>query len=181
MKKWKIKSSEIVFDTQWIKINKDAVELPNGNKIDDYYTWREKDVSQVVAVTKDNKILFVKQYKHAAGEICIELPAGYLESGESFEDAAKRELMEETGYKADSLEYLGKLIHTPTKSPGIVKVFLAKNVEHFSSQNLDEDEEIEILKLSFYQVRKMIENGEIWASGSIASIFLALNKLKYKI
>lgn len=181
MKKWRTLFSETVFDTEWIKVQKDKVELPDGKIIDDYYTWRERDVSQIVAVTKENKILFVKQYKHASGEICIEIPAGYVEPGEDFEEAAKRELLEETGYKATDVEYLGKLIHTPTKSPGIVKVFLAKNVEHYSLQKLDEDEEIEILELSFHEARKMIESGEIWASGSIASIFLALNRLEYKI
>lgn len=181
MKKWQVVSSKIVFDTKWIKVQKDKVKLPNGKVIEDFYTWRECDVSQIVAVTKENKIIFVRQYKHAADEICIELPAGYVDKGETFESAANRELLEETGYKASNLKFLGKLIHTPTKSPGVVHVFLATDIEKTSIQNLDKNEEIEVLELSFDEAVKMISDGEIWASGTIASFFLAINDLKYKI
>jgi len=181
MKKWKTLTSDIVFDTKWIKIQKDKVELPDGNVIDDFYTWRERNVSQVVAITKEKKILFVRQYKHAANEICIELPAGYVDDGESFLDAAKRELLEETGYEASDLNFIGKLIHTPTKSPGVVHVFLATVIEKTSIQNLDQNENIEVLELEIEEVVKKISSGEIWASGTIASFFLALNRLKYKL
>lgn len=181
MKKWKTLSSELAFDNKWFKVQKDVVELPNRNILNDYYIWKEPNVSQIVAITKENKIVLVKQYKHGAGEILIECPAGYVDENESFESAASRELLEETGYKINSLESLGKYVHNPTKSSGVVHSFLAINVEKISDQKLDEGEDIEVVELDFKEIIKMIENGEIWTSGTISSIFLALNKLKYKI
>lgn len=181
MKKWKTISSELAFNNKWFTVQKDVVKLPNGKIIDDYYFWKEQKVSQVVAITKENKIVFVKQYKHGADEIMIECPAGFVDEGETFEDCAKRELLEETGFSSEDLIKIGKIIHNPTKSSGVVEIFLAKNAIKISSQKLDKNEEIEILEVTIPEALKMIENGVIWATGTIASIFLALNKIKYKI
>lgn len=181
MKKWKTLSSELVFDNKWFKVQKDAVELSNGTVLDDYFFWKEQNVSQVVALTKNNKMVLVKQYKHAADEIMIEFPAGYVEGSEDFKEAAKREFLEETGYTAENFELIGKVIHNPTKSSGIVKIYLALGAEMSDVQNLDQNEEIEILVLEIDKVLKMISKGEIWATGTIAAIFLALNKLKYNL
>lgn len=181
MKNWKTLSSELAFDNKWFNVQKDVVQLPNGKIIDDYFLWREPNVAQVVAFTKKNKIILVKQYKHGAGCVMIECPAGYVEDNESFEDAARREFLEETGYKISGLEYIHKIAHNPTKSTGIVKLFLVKNVKKTSKQKLDEYENIEILEVDIPIVLKMINDGEIWATGTISAIFLALKKIGYKI
>jgi ADP-ribose pyrophosphatase len=178
MKKWKTLSSKLALDNKWFKVQKDVVELPNGKVLDDFYIWNEPDVAQIVAVTKSKKIVLVRQYKHGTHEILIECPAGYVDENEDFESAAKRELLEETGYRAGRVELLGKFVHNPTKSSGRVAAYLAQGVQKSEAQKLDDNEEIEVMEVGFKEVVEMINKGEIWTSGTISSIFLALNKMK---
>jgi len=180
MKKWKILSSKKAFDNKWFEVQQHKVQLPNGKIIDDFFVWNEPNVAQVVVLTKDNKVALVKQYKHGSRDILIECPAGYLEKGETFEEAAKREILEETGYSSkDDLIELGEIVHNPTKSSGRVKLFLMTNSIRGDSQNPDEDEEIELVIKPIESVIKMIDSGQIYTSGTISAIFLALSKLKY--
>lgn len=179
MKKWKLLSSKMAFDNKWFKVQKDEVELPNKQIIDDYYVWLEPNVSMVVPITEDGKIVLVRQYKHGVNSLMIECPAGFADEGESYEETAQRELLEETGYKADTLELLGKLSKNPTKSTGISKIYLARNVKKIAPLKLDDNEEIEVLEITLEEIIKMIAAGEIWATGTVSAIFLVLNKLKY--
>lgn len=181
MKKWKTLSSEYVFSNPWFKVKKEAVELPNGKIMDDYYIWDEPMVAMIVAFTENNDLLMVRQYKHAAGEIMIELPAGYVDSNENIEVAAKRELAEETGYVCESLEKLATIIKNPTKSRSKVHLFIARNVKKIQSQNLDISEDIEVILLSLEEVADKIANGEINATDTISAIYLASKRLGLKI
>src|SRR3989344_1888754 len=97
LKKWKLISEKDVSPSKWFPLFRDKVELPNGHVVDDYYLSKLGDVGMVIAVTKDKEVLFVNQYKHAAGEIIYELPAGRLDNNTPLE-GAKNELEEETGY-----------------------------------------------------------------------------------
>lgn len=181
LKKWKTIHSKLALDNKWFKVQQDIVELPNGKVLDDYLFWKEPNVSQIVAITKENKIILVRQYKHAIGDFIVECPAGFVDDGETFEDAARRELLEETGYNSKKMVCLGQVTHNPTKSCGIVKIFLTKNIEKTSSQKLDKNEDIEILELSIEEVLNMIYIGEIWTTGTITAMFLALKKIGYKL
>lgn len=175
--KWKLLSSKMALDNRWFKVRQDKVQLPNGKILDDYFVWESGDVAMVVSITSDNKIVLVKQYKHGSQQIMIECPAGYTNDSEDPLLAAKRELVEETGYEIKTIEPLAKLINAPTKENGIIHVFLARVGKKVIKQNLDVSEEIEILEVPVPDVLKMIENGEIWATASISAIFISLNKL----
>ena len=177
MKKWKTISSELAFDHKWFKVRKDIVELPNGKIIDDYYLWPSQDVAMIVPITEENHFVLVKQYKHAAGEIMIEFPAGYAEEGENIADTAKREFTEEAGYSVDTLTPLTTFTNNPTKEISKVFVFLANSAVKVSNQKLDSNEEIELLTVSFAQMLGMIESGEIWNTATVASAFMALKKI----
>lgn len=178
MKKWKILDSSIVLGEKWFEVRKDKVKLPKGTVLDDYFIWNSPDVAMVVPVTSNGNFIFVKQYKHGAGEIMIECPAGYVDEGEKSLDAAKREVLEETGYKLKNIQLLAKTIHHPTKENGIMHVFLADIAGKTSNvTNPNESEEIEVLELSPKRVLKMIREGEIWADGTITATFLAFDKL----
>lgn len=181
MKKWKTLSSKPAFTNKWFNVQKDVVQMSNGEIIDDYHYWMEPNVSQVVGVTNNKKLVLVKQYKHAAGEVMIEYPAGYLEANEDFESAARREYLEETGYKIREMVLLGKATHNPTKSSGIVKFYLAENIQKVSEGKFDENEDIEIMELDLDEVIKLISSGKIWATGTIAATFLAVNRLNSKL
>ncbi len=177
MKKWKTLATEMAFDHKWFKVRRDTVELPNGEVLDDYYVWPSNDVAMIAPVTPDNQFVLVKQYKHAVGEIMIEFPAGYVEAGEDVLATARRELTEETGYTAQELVPLATFANNPTKEISKVFAYLATECEPTAMQNLDSTEDIEVLTVSFSQMLHMIQTGEVWNTGTIASTYLALEKL----
>ncbi len=179
MKKWKTLSSRLALDHKWFKVRQDTVQLPNGKILDDYYIWQDKSVAQVIPVTKDYKLILEKQYKHAVGEFMIEYPAGYIDENEIPFEAAKRELLEETGYTSDSISFLAKFNHNPSKELGNIYMFIAKDVFLKQKPVLEITEDIELLTLSFEEVYRMIMKGEIWSTGTVAASFLLFEKLSF--
>jgi ADP-ribose pyrophosphatase len=178
MKKWKTLSSELVFNNKWFRIAKDKVRLPNGKIIDDYFSWKAKEVVWIVPVTTDKKLLLVKQYKHGVGEITIEYPGAIKEDSETPKECAIRELFEETGYTAGKVVYIGEYFESPTKSSCRGHLFVAIDCVKTGNQYLDETEDIEVLKANLNSVLEMIKNKEMKFTGSIAGTFLATKYLK---
>lgn len=177
-KHWKVLKSELVFDEKWYTLRRDEVELPNGKVMDDYYVSVRPDVVLTFPVTEDGKVIFVRQYKHAAAGVFIELPGGVIDAHENHpEEAARREMLEETGYTSDDMELLAEVIDNPTKDTNKIYFYLARNAYKIAEQNLDESENIEVLEVPLSEVERMVLSGEICVSGSIALCLLALRKL----
>ncbi len=172
MKKWKVLQSKDVSPSKWFPVNQQQVKLPNGKVINDYLLSPLGGAAMVVPITKDNELILVKQYKHGIGEILIELPAGFKHEDRTFAETAVRELEEETGILVDENDLidLGEAINIPTKTNFVVHCFLAKDVDFNSVQKLDENEEIELLKVSPKKAVEMVLSGEIWTSCS--SLFI---------
>lgn len=182
LKKWKILRSNVVFDNQWFKIRQDSVELPNCNIIDDFFVLVRPDIALIFPTTSDGEIVFVRQYRHATGEILLELPAGsFNPETEDSEAAARRELLEETGYIPSEIIKLGTVYDNPIKDTNQIHIFLAKDVTIGGKQQLDLTEEIELELIPISQVMNKIVSGEIRVSGSIAAIMLGLNFLTPQI
>ncbi|MBJ6118632.1 NUDIX hydrolase [Pontibacter sp. BT310] len=177
-KPWKVLKSELVFDEKWYKLRRDEVELPNGKVMDDYYVSVRPDVVLTFPVTESGEVIFVRQYKHAAANIFIELPGGVIDDHENNpKEAAKRELLEETGYTSDNVELVAEVIDNPTKDTNKIYFYLARNAYKIAEQDLDESESIEVLHIPIQDVEKMVLSGKINVSGSIALCLLALRKL----
>lgn len=172
MEKWKILKEVDVSPSKWFPVLQHTVELPNGKIIDDYFLSPMGDVVMVLPITSENEVVLVKQYKHALGEILIELPAGFQQKGKTLEESALAELEEEVGIKttADNLIFLGKTANNPTKIKTATYCYLAKNLEFNSKQNFDETEDIEIIKVSPQKALEMVNNGEIWVADSVVNI-----------
>lgn len=177
VKPWKTLSSKLAFDHPWFKVQQDVVELPNGQVIDDYMMWKCNEVALIVPVTSDGLFVMVHQYKHAVDDFMTEFPAGYVEDSEHIELAAQRELLEETGYQAPQLEFLGKLVNNPTKEMGKVHVYLARNARKVAEQQLDVTEAIEVQLHTMEEVENLIATHQIVTSGSIAAFTLAKKRL----
>jgi 8-oxo-dGTP pyrophosphatase MutT (NUDIX family) len=177
MKPWKVHNSAIAFDNPWMKIRQDSVELPNGTILDDYFVWLEGDVALVVPVTTEGDFILVRQYKHGVGRIVIEFPAGMVDPGERPEDAAHRELAEETGYTSSSLSLIATLVNSPTKVIGQHYVYLAESAEQTTQPEQSDAELVETLSFSKDELLHAIYTGEIWVTGTISAAFLAFHAL----
>ena len=169
-KMWKIKKTERILDSEYVKVDKDDVILPNNKEIPDFYKVTIKDCSAIVAITEDHHIILKKEYRHCYQEKLIEIPAGVLEASEDPPKAAKRELLEETGYTSDQWTYLGKTVESSAKLTNYMHIFLAENCKKVSKQKLDYGEDIEVIEVDFDHAIQMIMNNEIICNSSIVAI-----------
>lgn len=175
---WKTLKSELVFDHPWYQLRRDHVELPSGQVLDDYFVSVRPHVVLTFPLTADNQVVFVRQYKHAAGQILLELPGGVVDEGEtSILGAARRELLEETGYDTEQVEPLLEVFDNPTKDTNSISFFLARNVRLVAAQDLDETENIEVVLVPLAEVEHLLMRGDIRVSGSVALCLLALRRL----
>ncbi len=133
----------------------------------------------MIPVTQDGKLLLEKQYKHAVEDFMIEFPAGYLDKNEDPLDAARRELLEETGHYSETISAIATFSHNPTKEIGKVHIFIAENIYKKQETNFDSTEDIELLILSYEQVNDMILHGEIWGTGTVAAALLFFQKIGF--
>ncbi len=161
-------NSEKIFEGKILKLRVDTVELPNKK-----YKKREiiehNGAVAILAVTDNNEIILVKQFRKAAEDFLLELPAGKIESNEKSIDCAKRELKEETGFEAKNIEKICQFY----TSPGFCteKIYLYKATDLIETgAEPDEDEFIELLFVNLDDAREMIKSGKIIDSKTIIGI-----------
>lgn len=161
MARWKTLKQDYIFREKHLKIRKDFVELPSGAQIKDYYVLEYPAWINVIAITKDGLFVMERQYRHGLQLEELELCAGNVEEGEMPIDAAKRELLEETGYSGG--EWTLFLISSPNPSSmtNMNYTFIANGVEHTCLQNLDKTEEIEVLLMTESDLITSLRNSEI--------------------
>ncbi len=177
--KWKVLSSEYLFNDTWLKARKDTCIKADGKIVDPYYIMEYPEWATGFALTKDNKILLVKQYRHALGEVGIELPGGCVDANDvSLEAAIRREFLEETGYVFEQVDYLGKTSANPSTNSNILHMFLMAGGEKIQGQELDHNEEIEVLTYTFEEFQNLLDENRIMQSMHITCIYYALMKLK---
>lgn len=177
MKEKKI-SGEVIYDGKILTLVKDKVICPNNEE-----AYREivrhNGGAAILVVNEKNEVLLIRQFRYAYDEIIYEIPAGKLELNEDPYEAAKRELEEETGYKAEKLISLGVIYPTCGYSSEKIHLYLASGLSK-GSLHLDDDEFIEPMFISLDKVKKMILNNEIKDAKTICAIsnYLLMNDNK---
>jgi len=160
----------------------DCCELPNGKIIEtmilEYSTW-----ATVVAITKNQEVVLIKQYRHGAGKVIWEFPGGVVDPGESPMQAAKRELLEESGYAViqendSSWAETGAVSPNPDTHTNKIHTFLALDVERVAAQDLDATEEIDVYLIPLDEVIRMATRGELLQAMQVSALFFALAQLK---
>ena len=151
---------DLAYEGTVIKVYKDHMKFANGNTAEWDFIHHD-GAAAVVPVMDDGKILMVTQYRNALERDTLEIPAGKLDApGEPGIECASRELEEETGYSSEDLEWLITLRTTVAFCDEKIDIYVAKNLIP-SHQHLDEDEFLEVYKMPFAQVLKMVTEGEI--------------------
>ncbi len=169
---WKTLSSKIVYKNPWITLREDAVVTPSGAK-GIYGVVDCKIATGVVAITKDNDIVLVGQYRYTMDEYSWEIIEGGTEPGENPKEAAKRELQEEAGYVSKEFTELGAEIHlSNSHSSERGLLYLARDLESVPATP-EETEVLAIKTVPFQDAIVLIENGEIKDSLSIIGIYRA--------
>lgn len=176
--KWKTLTSEYLFNDLWFKVRKDVCESPQGKIINPYYVYEFPEWATAFALTEDNKVIMVRQYRHAVGEVCIELPGGCIDdTDKNYTEAIARELLEETGYSFSSFETLGKISANPSTNTNWMHMFLAKGGKKTSEQQLDSNEEIIVELYSIDELKQMVKGNKIIQAMHVTCILYALEKL----
>lgn len=178
LKKWKQLGSKVAFENRWWKILQQTVELPDGTVTDDYFVNDTSGGVVIFAMTEGGKVVLNRQYKHGIGEIIEELTIGRLDGDDGGPlEEAKRELLEETGYGGGVWEPLMSFVSNPTSSTGRIHAFIARGVKRLAEQKKDPKEIVEVFEVEPAELLEKVRRGEIATHASIATIYLALDKL----
>jgi len=139
-------SSEVVYSGRLINVRKDTVRLANG-KTTEREIVMHPAVIGVVPVLDDGRIVFVRQYRKSAEQALLEIPAGGIDDGETPEEATRREMVEETGYRVGSLERLSGFFTSPGYTDEYMYLFLATDLEPGEATEENDEIEVELLSL----------------------------------
>ena len=171
---WEEISTEHIVQDEWIDFRRSAYRFPDGKVFEPFYSYSRKDYVVTVASDTDGKYLCVRQFRQGIKEVTTEFPAGGIErtdgreyrsgTGESASEnalaAAKRELLEETGYVSDDWTHLLTVPSNATIADNYAHIFMAKNCRKSRGQNLDETEFLNVRKYSADEIEELICKGE---------------------
>ena len=174
---WKILSTKYVYKAPWATLRVDRCELPDGRIKPEYYVLEYPNWACVTAITAEGKVILVRQYRHAAQIVCLELPGGVIEPGENPEEGIKRELLEETGYRFDDVELLKTVYANPSTGNNHTYCFLAKNGIKVKEQSLDDYEDIIVEQYTITEVKQLLTENKIAQALHCTGLFYALLKL----
>jgi len=176
-----LKASRRVYTGRVIALDVDTVAFPNGT-VGELEIVRHPGASAVVPFLddpagEDPRILLIRQYRHASGGYLFEIPAGRLDEGESPEKCAIRELREETGYSAATLEHLSSFFTTPGFTDERIHVFMAIGLEP-GDQALESDEILDLHPTHISEALKRVSTGEVVDAKSMLGILLSARRIR---
>ncbi|WP_144460304.1 NUDIX domain-containing protein [Siminovitchia fortis] len=163
-------STETIFEGKIISVQVDEVELPNG-KLSKREIVRHPGAVALIALTDENKIVMVEQYRKPLERSLLEIPAGKLEPGEKPAATAERELEEETGYRAGKMEYISSFYTSPGFADEIIHLYLATGLEKVENPaDGDEDEFVELFELTLEEALECMRNERIYDAKTLFAV-----------
>ena len=165
-------SSEQVFDGKLLKVYRDTVRLPDGSQGLREHVIHPGAVA-VVPLFDDGSVLLERQFRYPHRRVFIEIPAGKLEPNEPHLETAKRELLEETGYRAEEWRRIVTIHMTIAYTNEAIDLFLARKLTKAGSAQLDAGEFVETLVVPYDRALQMIRDGEITDAKTVTALLLA--------
>ena len=184
---WEEVSTEHIVQDKWIDFRRSAYRFPDGSVFEPFYSYSRRDYVVIVASDTDGKYLCVRQFRQGIKEVTTEFPAGGIERTDGREygvgsessasedalKAAKRELLEETGYVSDDWKHLLTVPSNATIADNYAHIFAARNCRKSGDQNLDETEFLNVRKYSAVEIEEMIHRGDFQQAVHIMAWLLA--------
>lgn len=173
MKPWRVLESRTVVDRRWLKVHEHRIGLPHGGEIDEFHLIEAPSWVAILAVTEQDELVLVDQYRHGAQRTSRELPAGVIDEGETPERAAQRELLEETGYASDRWSPLIEVNTEPSRHTTRACFFVALGAKRVREQRLDPSENIAVQLVPAREVLALVEDGTIVHGVHVGALLLA--------
>ena len=177
LENWKKKASHQVADCRVFKLREDSYEDSVSAKEASFYVIENPDWVNIFALTEDEKIVLIEQFRFGTEEITLEIPGGMIDDNEEPAACAERELLEETGFSAKEIIYLGKSRPNPAIQTNWIYHFLAKNAAKTGETDFDEHENIRVKLADLSEMKNMIESEQITHSLVIAGFYRLQNFL----
>ena len=168
---WTRKESKSVADCRVFKVREDRCKRDSDGKAASFFVIENPDWVNILALTKDNQVVLIEQFRHGSEEIILEIPGGMIDGGEPAETAAKRELVEETGYSSDEFIYLGKSRPNPAIQNNWIYHYAALDSEKTRDTNFDEHESVVTKLVPLSDIPSLIAVGAITHSLAIVGFY----------
>jgi 8-oxo-dGTP pyrophosphatase MutT (NUDIX family) len=162
-----------LLERRWISVREDHVRLANGHEIEEFHVIGAPSWAGVLAVTESDEVVLVRQYRHGIAGESLELPAGVIEPGETPLDAAKRELLEETGYAAERWEPIASVATEPSRHTVRAHFFCALGAKSVAVHAPDASEEIELVLVSKKELVELVLRGDVLHGVHVGAILVA--------
>ena len=170
---WKLLSSRLIADYRIVRLREDRYLFEPSHTETNFVVCDSMDWVLVIPVTDDGQVVMVRQFRHGVRQVVLEVPGGLLDAGETPEASAVRELREETGYEADSIRLIGKMLPNPALNSAHIHIAVAEGCRRAGDQNLDPFERIEVVLHPLADIPGMIGSGEIDHALVVAAFTLA--------
>lgn len=175
LKAWEQLSFEYIYQESWFKLRRDRVLKGSGSEMYPYYVLEYTNWATVFPVTKEGKVILLKQYRYGLGEWSIEIPGGIMDPHETDPlSAGRRELLEETGYSCSQIREVGKVAPNPATANNWMHIFLATDCELTHDQSFDPHEELEVFLADMHEVKQLLRENKIIQSLHVTAMLYAL-------
>lgn len=160
--RWETLKSEIIISRPpWLRVRHDQVRLPDGRINPEFYVLEYPDWVNVIAITEEGRFVMERQYRYGLGETCMEICAGVIEKGETPEEAARRELEEETGYIGGVWSRFMTISGNPSTTNNLTHCFLAVGVKPSGKRHLDATEDLSVELMTRDEVLGLLQRDEV--------------------
>jgi len=175
---WTVDKTRHIIQDEWVSLRSDDCVMPDGTSVAPYYVLEYMDWISLFALTSDDEVVLVRQYRHGAGKTILELPCGRVDDAdESALETAKRELMEETGYAVESIAPSGVMYANASSHTNKTYSFVATGAHLEGVQKLDDYEQIEVVLMPLPELMNLMNSDTLFPTSHHATVYNGLRAL----